>query len=247
MSGYASRLGGFMFMAPRDIGLFLRSARTDASLEVLRTELGNAGAFDEVYRGGDPWASADPRYRYQRRKYDAIASLIPRRHFASALDLGCGSGLLTGRIAPYADSVLGMDISAEAVAQARQAHESCPKVRFAQGDIGNLPAFLDGAFDLLVIADSLYYLPPPLDEAALATIAARLARLLQPGGVCVLANHFFSGLDPASRLSRRIHRAFSASPAFRVKSEHRRPFYLVSVLAKQKWKKEGQGSAPGPR
>jgi SAM-dependent methyltransferase len=233
MSDYVSRLGGFMFMLPRDIGLFLRSARTDASLEALRTQLGNAAAFDEVYRGGDPWASSDPRFRYQHHKYDVIESLIPRRHFASALDLGCGSGLLTRRLAKCADAVLGLDISAAAVAQARQVHEAYPSVRFAMGDISNLPAFIDGAFDLLVITDSLYYLPPPLDDAALRPIAARMGSLLQPGGVCVLANHFFFGLDSASRLSRRIHRAFATSPAFRVKSEHRRPFYLVSVLEKQ--------------
>jgi SAM-dependent methyltransferase len=233
MSGYVSRLGGFLFMAPRDIGLFLRSARTDASLEGLRTQLGDAGAFDAVYSGGDPWASADPRYVYQRHKYDVIASLLPPRRFASALDLGCGAGLLTRRIAARADSVLGMDISAAAVAQATQAHETCQNIRFAQGDIANLPASLEGVFDLLLLADALYYLPPPLDDAALRAVAAHIARLLQPGGVCVLANHFFTGMDAASRLSRRIHRAFAASPAFRVQSEHRRPFYLVSVLEKQ--------------
>jgi len=232
MSGYVSRIGDFMFMVPRDIGLFIRSARTDASLECLRTKLGDAAAFDKVYRSGDPWASSDPRYRYQSRKYDTIASFIPRRSYASALDLGCGSGLLARRIAARADSVLGMDISAEAVDQARQANEIYPNLSFAQGDINHLPALFDGAFDLLVIADSLYYLPPPLDEAALRAVAARVARLLQPGGICVLANHFFSGLDAASRLSRRIHRAFATSPTFRVRSEHQRPFYLVSVLEK---------------
>jgi len=232
MSGYVSRISDFMFMVPRDIGLFIRSARTDASLDGLRTKLGDAAAFDKVYRGGDPWASSDPRYRYQSRKYDTIVNFIPRRPYSSALDLGCGSGLLTRRIARRADAVLGMDISAAAVDQARQANEIYSNMRFAQGDINNLPAFIDGAFDLMVIADSLYYLPPPLDEAALRAVTDRLARLLQPGGVCVLANHFFSGLDAASRLSRRIHRAFATSPTFRVQSEHRRPFYLVSVLEK---------------
>jgi predicted O-methyltransferase YrrM len=64
----------------------------------------------------------------------------------------------------------------------------------------------------------------------LKALAQRMARLLRPGGVCLLANHYFSGADADSRLSRRIHQAFAWSPALTLVSEHRRPFYLVSVL-----------------
>ncbi len=82
-----------------------------------------------------------------------------------------------------------------------------------------------------MVADALYYLPPPIDDSTLKRLAMRLARLLQPGGTLLLANHFFFAADPDSRLSRRIHRAFAWSPSFRVVSEHRRPFYLASLLA----------------
>jgi SAM-dependent methyltransferase len=230
MSGFVGRMGGLFFMAPRDIFLFLRSARTDAALAGLRADLGNQGAFDAIYRDGDPWASADPRYRYQRQKYDVIASLLPRRRFTSALDLGCGTGLLASRLAARADAVLGMDISPAAVAQAERSHANIPNLRFTQGDITHLPPELDGTFDLLVLADTLYYLPPPLDDATLKATALRMARLLRPGGTCLLANHFFAGLDADSRLSRRIHNAFAWSPALTLVAEHRRPFYLVSVM-----------------
>jgi SAM-dependent methyltransferase len=228
MSGIAGRLGGIVFMQPRDIGLFLRSARTDASLAELRARLGNRGAFDAIYADGDPWESSNPRYLYQRRKYDVIASLVPRRRFEAALDLGCGAGLLSRRLAARAETVLGMDISAAAVAQAERAHEGVPNLRFAQGDITDLPMTLDGKFDLLVLADTLYYLPPPLDDATLRAAALRLARLLKPGGTCLLANHYFAGLDADSRLSRRIHRVFAE--VLRPRAECWRPFYLVSVL-----------------
>jgi SAM-dependent methyltransferase len=228
MSGIAARLGGMMFMQPRDIGLFLRSARTDASLAALRAQLGNRGAFDAIYADGDPWASSDPRYLYQRRKYDVITSLLPQRKFATALDLGCGAGLLARRLTDRSDAVLGMDISAAAVAHAEQAHADVPNLRFAQGDIMDLPASLDGGFDLLVLADTLYYLPPPLDDATLRAAAMRLARLLKPGGTCLLANHHFAGLDADSRLSRRIHRVFAE--ILRPAAEYWRPFYLVSIL-----------------
>jgi SAM-dependent methyltransferase len=230
MSATIGRLGGFLFMSPRDIGLFLRSARTDAGIAKLRATQGDQAAFDAAYAGGDPWASADPRYLYQRRKYDVLASLLPPRRFARALDLGTGLGLMARRLAAHADEVVGIDISSAAVAHAQAAHRDLPQLTFQQGDMLALPASLEGTFDLLVLADTLYYLPPPLTDATLKQVALRLAALLRPGGVCLLANHFFSGADAESRLSRRIHQAFAWSPGLQVTAEHRRPFYLVTIL-----------------
>ena len=230
MAGLIGSLTARLFMSPRDIGLFLRSARTDAKIGALRASLGAAAAFDAVYSAGDPWASADPRYVYQRHKYDVLLKLLPARRYAAALDLGAGLGLMSRKLAAHADTVLGIDISASAMDQARAASLHLPGLSFRQGDVLDLPAELDGAFDLLVVADTLYYLPPPLADATLKAVAQRLARLLRPGGVCLLANHYFSGADADSRLSRRIHQAFAWSPSLHLTAEYRRPFYLVSVL-----------------
>jgi SAM-dependent methyltransferase len=218
------------FMSPRDIGLFLRSARTDAAIAGMRQTMGQEAAFDEAYRAGDPWASSDSRYLYQRRKYDVLMGLLPKRRFARALDLGAGLGLLSRKLADHADEVVGIDISAQAMARATLAHTDLPQLSFQQGDALNLPAELNGGFDLLVIADTLYYLPPPLQDLTLKALVPRLAKLLRPGGVCLLANHYFSGADASSRLSRRIHQAFAWSPALTLTAEYRRPFYLVSLL-----------------
>jgi len=236
------RVRAALFMAPRDIGLFLRSARTDAAIARTRARVGEQGAFDAAYATGDPWASGDRRYLYQRRKYDVLAALLPPgRRFARALDLGTGLGLLGRRIAERADEVLGLDISLGAVERARALHRDVANLRFERGDVRDLPASLDGRFDLVVVVDTLYYLPPPLTDAALKALALRVAALLAPGGLCLLANHFFFAADPDSRLSRRIHCAFAWSPGFQIVSEHRRPFYLVSLLA------AAAGQAPEPR
>jgi hypothetical protein len=45
-----------------------------------------------------------------------------------------------------------------------------------------------------------------------------------------MANHFFFSADRDSRLSRRIHDAFAWSPRLHLLREHRRPFYLASLL-----------------
>ena len=225
--------GKAAFMSPRDISLFVRSARTDAAIERDRAEGDDQAAFDIAYdrHGGDPWASGDRRYRYQSRKYDTLAALLPPgRQFVQALDLGSGLGLLGRRLAGHADAVLGLDISRRAVEHARALNADAPGLRFDQGDIRDIPAAMDGCFDLVAIADTIYYLPRPLTDATLKTLATRVSRLLVPGGVCLLANHYFFAADPDSRVTRRIHHAFAWSPGFTVLSEHRRPFYLVSVL-----------------
>ena len=219
------------FMAPRDVGLFLHSARTDAEVARLRQTRGNRGAFEAIYTASpDPWASASTNYVYQRRKYRTLVGLLPAgRRFSRALDLGCGVGLMSRLLAAHADEVVGMDVAHAAVSRARETHGMVGNLTFQQGDVLDLPATLDAGFDLLVIADVLYYLLP-LDDAALASIVHRVADLLAPAGVCLLANHFFFAVDADSRASRRIHRAFAACPRFRVMSEHRRLFYLATML-----------------
>ncbi len=217
------------FMRLRDIGLFRRSARTDAAIAGTRGRLGDRAAFEAAYADGDPWAAADTSYRYQFRKYQTLLSLLPAERYGRVLDLGCGVGRMSGMLARRADSVLGLDVAQGAIDAAERASAGIPGLRFQQADMRDLPPDLNGGFDLVVLADTLYYLRP-MDDLLLKRLALRVAGLLAPGGVCLLANHFFSGADQDSRLSRRIHRAFAWSPAFHVLSEHRRPFYLVSVL-----------------
>ena len=224
-----SALHAVHFMSLRDIGLFRRSAKTDASIARNRGPLGDRGAFEAAYAGADPWASADPAYRYQRRKYETLVGLLPDRPYRAALDLGCGVGLMTRMLADRAGTVLGLDVAQAAVDTAAAGSAGLAQVQFRQADILDLPDDLDGQFDLVVLADTLYYLSP-MQDALLKRLALRTQRLLVPGGVCLLANHYFSGADADSRLSRRIHRAFAWSPGYRVLSEHRRPFYLVSVM-----------------
>jgi SAM-dependent methyltransferase len=219
-------------MTLRDVGLFLRSARTDAAIGRLRGTVGDRGAFEALYQGSaDPWASASPRYRYQRLKYETLVAMLPKgRRFERALDLGCGVGLMSKLLAARADHVVGVDIAEAAVGRAAFAHAAVGNLSFEQGDVLALPPRFDDRFDLVVLADVLYYLAP-LNEAVLATIAGRVADILAPGGVCLLANHFFFAADPDSRVSRRIHRAFAASPRLQLVSAHRRCFYLASVLS----------------
>jgi SAM-dependent methyltransferase len=225
-----SRLRSLAFMSPRDIGLFLRSARTDALIAQTRELSGNASAFEAAYAGGDPWASGDPRYFYQRRKYEILLRLLPDTWYARVLDLGCGLGHFTRCLAARSDEVIGVDIAQSAVDQAGKLHADIPNLHFLQGDILALPSLPDSGFDLIILADTMYYLPPPIEDRILKELARRTARLLRPGGLLLLCNHFFFSADRDSRLSRRIHDAFSWSSDLDLQKTYRRPFYLVSLL-----------------
>ena len=222
-----------LFMVPRDLGLFWRSARTDARIKKLCAEKGARAAFEAAYDDlGDPWASGAAEYCYQRHKYDTLIALLPQRRYAWALDLGCGLGLLSQRLATRAEQVLGLDISESALVQARRTAAHLPNLRFKQADVLALNPELAGQFDLVVVADMLYYLNPLSDEL-LARLAAQIGGLLKPGGLCMLANHYFFFGDPASLLSRRIHRSFADSAELQLDAEYSRPFYLVSLLTRR--------------
>lgn len=219
------------FMLPQDIALFIRSAKTDARLQHLLPKLGAAGALEAVYAADpDPWASASSKYRYQSRKYEVLASLLPERQFARAIDVGCGPGMLSRLLAARASAVVGIDVSQSAIELARVRCADLENVSFAVHDLLELPASLNGMFDLVVVADVLYYLVA-LAPDQLNAIAGRIALLLAPGGVCMLANHYVICLDSDSRRSRRIHDAFRKFPGLVVLKEYRRPFYLVTILA----------------
>jgi hypothetical protein len=71
----------------------------------------------------------------------------------------------------------------------------------------------------------------PLGSARLAALVARIAGLLAPGGLCLVANHYFFRADAESRRSRMIHDAFATCPALRPVSGHRRAFYIADLFA----------------
>jgi predicted TPR repeat methyltransferase len=105
----------------------------------------------------------------------AAAGLTPGRRLA-VLDAGCGTGLCGPLVAPYAARLVGVDLSARMLAQARGRGVYDELVK------GELVAFLDahpGAYDVVLSADTLVYFGA-LDAAARAA-----ARALRPGGLFV--------------------------------------------------------------
>lgn len=221
------------FMSLRDLSFWFYSARADSLLKRMRREQGDQEAFEALYQSlRDPWSTTVPYYRYQLRKYQVMLSFLPARSYDRALDIGCGLGVLTRMLSGLAGEALGVDFSRQAVDRAAELSAGTQNVRFKQADLLTIGELSEGLFDLIVLADTLYYLSPQSDDLFTA-IREQLTGLLAPGGILLLVNHFYFRFDALSRVSRRIHDCFSSSAELRPHGEYRRPFYLVSVLERR--------------
>jgi len=114
-------------------------------------------------------------YRGPELILEALDAVAPARRFAVALDLGCGSGLAGRALRSRVDRLVGVDLSAAMIAQARAAGV------YDELSIGDLGEFLgaraQGGADLIVAADTLVYL------GDLRPVVAAVATALRRGGL----------------------------------------------------------------
>lgn len=102
--------------------------------------------------------------------------LVRRYAPRSVLDVGCGTGEISSRIAAmYPDAkVIGVDLIEEHLELARRRYTT-PNLTFRQADAFELP-FPRGAFDLVVCRHVLQAVPTP------ERVLAELIRVCRPGG-----------------------------------------------------------------
>ena len=174
--------------------------------------------FDGYAQGFDAHLVGVLHYRAHR----VLAEGLPAgRHFASALDLGCGTGLCGRLLRPVAGRLEGVDLSANMVAQAGTLglYDA-----LAQDDVAH---YLDTAtrrYDLVVAADVFIYV------GALEAVFAAAARCIDAGGLfCFSVEEAGPGEDLALRPSLRyVHsersvRALAAAHGFKVQAMGRQP------------------------
>lgn len=97
---------------------------------------------------------------------------------ASALDVGCGDGLLVQRLAAVCGSVTGIDAHSASIQRARARLGACGGARVIEGDFLQHDFGVE-AFDLVVFAASLHH----MDEAA---ALEKAKALLAPGGLLLV-------------------------------------------------------------
>jgi predicted TPR repeat methyltransferase len=179
--------------------------------------------FEALYASDpDPWRFATSDY--EAAKYDDTLAALGERRFASAFEVGCSIGVLTARLALRCDRLLAVDVADAALERARVACADLPWVSFARMQVPQ--DWPEGAFDLILFSEVLYYLgPADIQRTAALSVAA-----LVPGGAVLLVhwtgptNYPVSGDEAAE--------SFAAACAGRLRSvtQARRAQYRLDLL-----------------
>ncbi|MFQ5844772.1 MAG: ArsR/SmtB family transcription factor [Planctomycetota bacterium] len=109
---------------------------------------------------------------------EVLAALVPAGW--TAVDAGCGDGLLTERLAERFGRVVAVDHSPTRLARARQRVRS-PNVEFQQGEIDDLP-LPDATADVVLLSMVLHHAPE------IGAALREALRVLRPGGRVLVAD-----------------------------------------------------------
>jgi SAM-dependent methyltransferase len=104
------------------------------------------------------------------------------------LDVGCGPGVLTVRLAYLFAQAVGLDPDAGMLAEGRRAagERQARNVRWVQGLAEDLPAVAPGPYRLVTFGQSFYW----TDEQH---VAETVYDMLEPGGALALIGHMVAG------------------------------------------------------
>jgi len=134
-------------------------------------------SFDAIFSTDpDPWRSSSES---EQKRFDLTLSLLEKEglnHFAHAVEVGCGEGFFTVKLAPMCEHLDALDYSTVALSAAR-GRTSHPQVRFREWDMRNDE--LEGEYDLMVAMGVLTSLYRPRDVRA---VAEKLLDAISPGG-----------------------------------------------------------------
>lgn len=183
-----------------------------------------AAYFDDLYhRDDDPWQFSN-RW-YERRKRALTLAVLPRERFHRALEPGCSIGLLTYDLAQRCDEVLASDVSARAVALARERTADLPGVQVQQFSVpGQWP---QGQFDLVVLSEVGYYCA----GEDLSTLAEVATRCLTQDGVLV-ACHWRHLVPDYPVDGDAVHAVLRAQPGLTTLAHHQEEDFVLDVFVR---------------
>jgi len=122
----------------------------------------------------DGWTQNNHYHNY-------LLSQVPS-HCAQALEIGCGTGAFSRRLAEKAGQVIALDLSSEMIRVARASSEHISNIDYRRADVmaHDLPS---GSFDCISTIATLHHLP-------LREVIARLKPALKPDGVLIVLDLF---------------------------------------------------------
>lgn len=161
---------------------------------------------DGVQRGADydvRWAQMAARGESVHGEADRISAYAPR----TVLDAGCGTGRVAIELARRGIDVVGVDLDAPMLDEARA---KAPELTWVLGDLVDVD--LGRAFDVVAMPGNVMIFVRPGTESA---VVANLARHVAPGGLLIAgfqlgrgyaldrydADCAAAGLDPVERFA----------------------------------------------
>lgn len=147
-------------------------ARSDDAQGALNTAVWGRGGFVWQYRR-----------RRLRPPESALLAHYRGRLAGHVLELGCGTGRITGHLLGLASSLHGTDIAADMVAHCRRAF---PSATFSQGDIRDLSEFETASADAVVAGFNLIDV---LGDDERAAFLDDVHDILRPDGLLMFSSH----------------------------------------------------------
>ena len=190
--------------------------------------------FDQVYAAkDDPWDFASSEY--ERDKYVDTLANLPRERYERAFEVGCSIGVLTVKLAERCDDLLGVDVSEQALQQARERCAQCPAVRLEPMSLPDQEP--REKFDLIIVSEVAYYWAHRDLERAINMLSAHHLS----GGDLMLV-HWTAPVHDYPLTGDEVHELWLARPEWQVITDERRPKYRLSVL-----RRNSHGASLAPR
>jgi SAM-dependent methyltransferase len=146
---------------------------------VTSPDLDTSGHFDAISDAYDESLPAHVVDHYLDKRVRFVVRHCPR---GSALDVGCGTGVLAARLAEAGYEVTGIDPSDGMLDQMRA---RAPQVRAVTGSGTSLP-FPDASFDVALSVAVMHHIATPED---VRRTLGEMVRVVRPGGRILVWDH----------------------------------------------------------
>ena len=142
--------------------------------------------FDDLWAQGDYWKLETSEL--DQTRYARSLRLLEGRRYARTLEIGCGAGAFTSGLARVSDRILALDVSASAIASARERGMDSGVVEFREANIMDFDLEAEGPWNLIVMSETIYYLGWLYSFFDVSWLAHRLLTAMAPGGHFLMAN-----------------------------------------------------------
>ena len=174
--------------------------------------------FDDLWAESDPWdLDGSP---LDQRRYERQLELLAGRRYGRALEIGCAAGSFTRLLAPICDELVALDVSRHAIERAG-AREGLEGVELRLANVMELDLQAEGAWDLVVLTETAYYLGWLYPMFEIGWLAHSLHEATSAGGRLLLANTIWRDDGIMSPWLIHSYRDLFANVGYAVEAEER--------------------------